>query len=101
MQPAGLKPAARSSLKYRTKKVAKNHHLGTIAQLCRTIGPIFATKEHIDNRKKFLSISMPSTCPQNMVNFGPLAAEIGYQFGAPLQISTAFASWRRYCTAVK
>jgi len=33
------------------------------------------------------------------VNVGLLAAEIGYQFGVPVQISTAFASWQRYCTA--
>jgi len=29
---AGLKRAARGSLKYRTQKSAKNRHLGTIAQ---------------------------------------------------------------------
>jgi len=35
---AGLKPAARGSLKNTgRKKVAKNRHLGTIAQLCRAI----------------------------------------------------------------
>ena len=38
--------------------------------------------------------------PHNMVNFGPVAAKIGLQFGAPLQISTGFASWQRYCTAL-
>jgi len=31
-----------------------------------------------------------------MVNFSPLAAEIGWQFGAPQQISMDFASWLRY-----
>jgi len=36
----------------------------------------------------------------NMVNFGPLAAEIVSLFGAPLQISTGFASWQRYYTAL-
>jgi len=30
-----LKRAARGSLKSRTQKLAKNHHLGTITQLCR------------------------------------------------------------------
>jgi len=37
---AGLKRAARGSLKYRTQKVTKNRHLRTIAQLCHvsTIG---------------------------------------------------------------
>jgi len=28
------------------------------------------------NRKKMSSINMSSTCPHNMVNFGPLTAEI-------------------------
>jgi len=73
---------------------------------------------------------MSSTCTHNMVNFGPLAAEIGlpvwgtvakqsacialyyrdtwniveckliFRLGAPQLISTGFASWQRYCTAV-
>ena len=42
---------------------------------------------------------MSSTCPHNMVNFGLLTAETVGEFGAPLQISTGFASWQRYCTA--
>jgi len=38
---------------------------------------IFATKARIDNRKKnLLSSNICPTCPDNMVNFGPLAAEI-------------------------
>jgi len=40
-------------------------------------GYIFATKAHIDNRKKLLSSNVTSTRPHNMVNFGPIAAEIG------------------------
>jgi len=40
-------------------------------------GYIFATEARIDNRKKMLSSNMSSTFPHNMVNFGPLAAEIG------------------------
>jgi len=40
-------------------------------------GYIFATKAYIDNRKKnLLSSNISSTCSHNMVNFGPLAAEI-------------------------
>ena len=46
-------------------------------------GYIFTTKARIDNRKKLLSSNMSSRCPHNMVNLGPLAAEIGYQFGVP------------------
>ena len=35
-----------------------------------------------------------------MANFGPLTAEIVYQFGALQQILTDFASWLRYCSDV-
>jgi len=64
--------------KYRTQKVVKNvpsgqwHHGTTLS------GYIFASKACIDNQKKnLLSSNIYSTCPYNMVNFGPLAAEIG------------------------
>ena len=50
------------------KKVAKNRHLGTIAQLCLAISS--------QSEKNLLSSNISSTCPHNMVNFGPLAAEI-------------------------
>jgi len=47
------------------------HHRTTLS------GYIFATKAHIDNRKKkLLSSNSSPTCPYNMVNFGLLAAEI-------------------------
>jgi len=39
-------------------------------------GYIFATKACIYNRKKLLSSNISSTCPHNMVNFSPVAAEI-------------------------
>ena len=43
--------------------------------------------------------NISSTCPDNMVNFGPLTAEIvSLVWGTPT-ISTGFASWQRYCTA--
>ena len=54
------------------KKSSSRHHRPTLS------GHIFATKACIDNRKKnLLSSNTSSTCPDNMVNFGPLAAEIG------------------------
>jgi len=65
--------------KYRTqkwrkkwrKKSSSGHHRTTFS------GYIFATKACIDNRKKnFSSSNISSTCPHNMVNFDPLAAEI-------------------------
>jgi len=63
---------ARGSLKIQdAKKSPSGHHRTTLS------GYIFATKARIDNRKKnLLSSNMSSTCPHNMVNFGPLAAEI-------------------------
>jgi len=61
--------------KYRTQNIAKNspsgHHRTTLS------GYIFATKAHIDNRKNLLNSSISPTRPYNMVNFGPLPAEIG------------------------
>jgi len=59
--------------KCRTEKIAKNCHLGTIAQLCWAI---FATKAHIDNRKILLDTNASPTRPHDMVNIGPLPAEI-------------------------
>jgi len=57
------------------KKVAKNRHLGTIAQLCRAM---FSQLRHISTiGKDLLRDNMYSRCPHNMVNFGPLTAEIG------------------------
>jgi len=49
------------------------------------------------SEKNLLNSNMSSTCLHNMANFGPLAAETG----APQQISTGFASWLRYCTALE
>jgi len=52
------------------KKVAKNRHLGTIAQLCRAIS---SQLRHVSTiGKNLLSSNISSTCPHNMVNFGPL-----------------------------
>jgi len=56
------------------KKVAKNRHLGTIAQLCPAIS--LQLRHVLTIGKNFLSSNISPTCPHNMVNFGPLAAEI-------------------------
>jgi len=58
------------------KKVAKNRHLGTIAQLRRAMSsqPSYVS---IIGKKNLLSSNMSSTCLHNMVNIGPLTAEIG------------------------
>jgi len=64
------------------KKVAKNRHLGTVAQLCRAIS---SQLMHISTiGKSLLSSNTSYTCPHNMVNVGPLAAEIGLPvWGSP------------------
>jgi len=60
------------------KKSPSGHHSTTLS------GHIFATKARIDNRKKVLSSNISSTCIHNMVNFGPLAAEIRWRvLGTP------------------
>ena len=75
---AGLKGAAvhAARCKCRTQKSRQKspsgHHPTTLS------GYIFATKACIDNRKKLVKqqCNISSTCPHNMVNFSPLAAEI-------------------------
>ena len=55
--------------KNRQKSPSAHHHT-TLS------GHIFTTEARIDNRKKnLLNSSISSTCPHNMVNFGPLTAE--------------------------
>jgi len=53
----------------------KNRHLGTIAQICPAVSSQLRHESTIG--KKLLNSNTSSTCPDNMVNFGPLAAEIG------------------------
>ena len=56
------------------KNRQKVRHLGTIPQLCRAIS---SQLRHVSTiGKKLLSSNISSTCSHNMVNFGPLAAEI-------------------------
>jgi len=52
------------------------------------------------SEKNLLNTDTSSTCPHNMVNFGLLTAEFCWRLWAPLQISTGFASWQRYCMAL-
>jgi len=61
--------------KYRAQKIAKNspsRHRRTAL-----LAYIFATKARIDNRKKLVKQQYLLHMSHNMVNFGPLAAEIG------------------------
>jgi len=60
--------------KCRTQKLAKNRHLGTVAQLYRAIS---SQLRHVSTvEKNLLSSNISFTCPHNMVKLGPLAAEI-------------------------
>jgi len=66
------------------KKVAKNCHLGTIAQFCRAIS---SQLRHVSTIGKKLA-NTSSTCADNMVNFGPLTAEICRRvWGTPTNFS--------------
>ena len=76
IKDAGLKPATRGSLKTQHAKMSPK--IAIWAPSHNFVGNIFATKAHIDNRKKnLLSSNISSTCPRNMVKFGSLTAEIG------------------------
>jgi len=57
------------------KNDAENLHLRTITQLCRAESSQLKHVSRIE--KKLLSSNTSSTYPYNMMNFGPLAAEIG------------------------
>ena len=80
--------------KYRTQKSPIWHHRTTLS------GYIFGIKAYIDNRKNLLNSNISYACPDNMVKFDLLTTDTVGEFGAPLQISTGFASWQRYCTAL-
>jgi len=60
--------------KYRTQNDGKTRHLGTIAQICRAISSQLRYVSTIG--KKLVKQQYLPTRPYNMVNFGPLAAEI-------------------------
>jgi len=69
--------------KRRTQKISpKICHLGTIPQLCRTIS---SQLRHVSTiGEKLLNSNISPTCAHNMLNFGPLAAEICWRvWGTP------------------
>jgi len=72
---AGLKRAARSSLKIQDAKTTqKIPHLGTIVQLCRAES---SQLRHVSTIGKILlNSNIFSTCFHNMANFGSLTAEL-------------------------
>jgi len=65
-----MRLAGNAGRKKSRQKSLSGHHCTTLS------GYIFATKACVDNRKKMLSSNISSTCSHNIVNFGPLAAEI-------------------------
>jgi len=66
------------------KNYAKHHHLRTIAQLCRAI----SSQRRHRKSKKVLDNNISSTCARNMVNFGPLTAEIVWRvLGTPINFN--------------
>jgi len=65
------------------KKSPKSRHLRTIAQVCRAIS---LQLRHVSTigKENLLNSNTSSACPHNMVNFGPLTAEISSGvWGAP------------------
>ena len=60
----------------------KNRHFGTILQLCRAVS---SQLRHVSTiGKNLLNNNTSSTCPDNMVNFGLLTAEICWRvWGTP------------------
>jgi len=79
---AGLKPAALGSLK--TQDAKKSSKTAIWAPSHSFLGYIFAIKACIGNRKKLVEQQYLLHMPHNMVNFGPLTAEIGSEvWGTP------------------
>jgi len=82
------------------QKIAKNslfvHHRTTLS------GCIFTTQTYIDNQKKnSLNSNISCTCPHNMVDFGPLMAEIGAGvWGTPANFNGFRVLALCYCTVV-
>ena len=69
-----------------------------IAQLCRAIS---SQLRHISTiGKNLLNSNIFPRCPYNMVNFGPLAAEIGsLAWGTPANFN-GFRVLARHCTTL-
>jgi len=87
-------------LKIQDVKIAQNQNSPSGHERRTLSGYNFATKARINNRKNILlNSNTSSTRPHNMANFGPLTVEIRLRVWSTI-ISTAIASWQRYCTAL-
>ena len=81
----------------RTQKIGKkspsDHHHTTLS------GYIFATKARVSTiEKNLLSSNISSTCPHNIVNFGPLSADIHPVVWGTRANFNGFVSWQRCST---
>jgi len=76
----------------------KNRHLVTITLLCWAVSSQLRHVSAIGN--KLVKQQYLLHTSHNLVNFSPLAAGIDWRVWGPQQISTAFASWLRYCRDV-
>jgi len=95
----------------------KIRHLGTIAQVCRAIS---SKLRHISTiGRNLLSSNISSRCSHNVMNFGPLAAEIGrvvwgtpanfsgfrvlaaFLHGAPVGVSQTLWRWTEGATSIR
>ena len=88
---AGMKRVAHSLEMQDPKKSPKSRYLGTITPLCRAI----TSQRRLVSRigKTLLSSNISRTCPHSMVNFGPLAAEIGpVGWGTPANFNVFYCS---------
>jgi len=75
----------------------KHRHLGTIAQLCRAIS---SQLKHVSTIGK--KPVKPQYLQYMFSQYGELRPTSGWDplASLPLQISTGFASWQLYCTAL-
>jgi len=78
----------------RKKSPSDNHHTNLSSY-------ILAIKAYRQSEKNLLTSNTSFICPHNMVNFGPLVAEIVLPVWGIPAISTGFASWQRYCTLLQ
>jgi len=83
IKDAGLKRAARGSLEMQDPK--NRQKFAICAPSHNSVGPYLRQLRHILTiGKKLLNSNISSTCPHNMVNYGPLTAEICWRvWGTP------------------
>ena len=83
------------------KNNAKNRHLRTIAQLCPARLYLRNWGMYRQFEKKLLNSNISSKCPQNMVNSGPVTAEINWGVCSPpaningFRVFASLLHWRR------